>query len=83
MTSLIQRPDLDARIRATTEVLRSYRETDSMVHVRGLLELLADSYKEQLADVAAADLAKVQGALKQVTSLRDAVFGPSGLIPRL
>jgi hypothetical protein len=75
--------NLDEQIRAKTQVLRQYAETDSMVHVRGLLDLLDRSYKEQLADVAAADLAKTQGALKQVTSLRDAVFGPDGLIPRL
>ena len=75
--------NLDEQIRSLTKVLRAHRETDSMAHVRGLLDLLDRSYKEQLADVAAADLARVQGALKQVTSLRDAIFGPDGLIPRL
>lgn len=74
---------IDEQVRAKTQVLRQYAETDSMVHVRGLLDLLDRSYKEQLADVTAADLAKIQGALKQVTSLRDAVFGPEGLMPRL
>lgn len=74
---------LDEQIKAKTELLREYRETDALVHVRGLLELLERSYKDELADVAAADLARVQGALKQVTSLRDAVFGREGLIPRL
>lgn len=75
--------NLDEQIRSLTQILRTHRETDSMNHVRGLLDLLDRSYKEQLADVAAADLAKVQGALKQVTSLRDAIFGNEGLIPRL
>lgn len=75
--------NLDEQIRSLTQILRAHRETDSMNHVRGLLDLLDRSYKEQLADVAAADLAKVQGALKQVTSLRDAIFGNEGLIPRL
>ena len=74
---------IDEQVRAKTQILRQYAETDSMVHVRGLLDLLDRSYKEQLADVTAADLAKIQGALKQVTSLRDAVFGPEGLMPRL
>ena len=74
---------LDQQIVAKTAILRDLRETDSMNHVRGLLDLLDRSYKEQLADVAAADLARVQGALKQVTSLRDAIFGPNGLVPRL
>ena len=75
--------NLDEQIRAATQHLRALRETDSMNQVRGLLELLDKSYKEQLADVAAVDLAKIQGALKQVTSLRDAIFGQEGLIPRL
>lgn len=75
--------NLDEQIRSLTQILRAHRETDSMNHVRGLLDLLDRSYKEQLADVAAADLAKVQGALRQVTSLRDAIFGNEGLIPRL
>jgi hypothetical protein len=75
--------NLDERIRAKTKLLRDLRETTAMHHVRGLLDDLDSSYKEQLADVAAADLAKVQGALKQVTSLRDAIFGPDGLVPRL
>lgn len=79
----MQAPNLDEQVRAKTILLRQYAETDSMVHVRGLLDLLDASYKEQLADVSAADLAKVQGALKQVKSLRDAIFGPEGLIPRL
>ena len=74
---------LDQQIVAKTAILRDLRETDSMNHVRGLLDLLDRSYKEQLADVAAADLARVQGALKQVTSLRDAIFGPNGMVPRL
>jgi hypothetical protein len=74
---------LDEQIRDKTGVLRNYRETDAMVHVHGLLELLERSYKDELADVAAADLSRVQGALKQVTSLRGAIFGPPGMIPRL
>ena len=74
---------LDEQIRAKTGVLREYHETDAMVHVHGLLELLERSYKDELADVVAADLPRVQGALKQVTSLRGALFGSPGLIPRL
>lgn len=75
--------NIDEQIRAATQRLRALRETDSMTQVRGLLDLLDKSYKEQLADVAAVDLARIQGALKQVTSLRDAIFGQEGLIPRL
>lgn len=80
---MISRPNTTELIRAKTAILRQYAETDQMVHVLGLLDLLDASYKEQLADVSAADLAKVQGALKQVNSLRDAIFGPAGLLPRL
>ena len=75
--------DVIERIREKTILLRAYSETDPMIHIRGLLELLDISYKEQLADVAAEDLARVQGALKQVTSLRNALFGLDGQIPRL
>lgn len=75
--------DLHRQIIAKVGELRQYAPSDAMVHVRGLLDLLEASYKEQLADVAAADLAKVQGALKQVMCLRDAIFGVEGSVPRL
>lgn len=71
------------QIQEKTGILREYRETDAMVHVRGLLDLLERSYKDDLADVAAADLTRVQGALKQVMNMREAIFGREGMIPRL
>jgi hypothetical protein len=64
-------------------VVREYREGDALLHVLGLLELIELSYKERLADVAAEDLHKVQGALRQAKSLKEAIFGPPGSVPLL
>lgn len=62
-------------------VAHEFRGSDAMLHVCGLLESLEAGYKEQLADVAAADLSRLQGALKQVKHLRNAIL--HGTSPRL
>jgi hypothetical protein len=68
---------------AKVAAVREYREGDALLHVLGLLELIELSYKERLADVAAEDLHKVQGALRQAKSLKEAIFGLPGSVPLL
>lgn len=79
----MNKPTLHEQIVAKVAILREYREGEAMLHVLGLLDLVELSYKEQLADVAAEDLHKVQGALKQAKNLREALFGPPGSVPLL
>lgn len=71
----------DASIRAALALVREFQGSDVLVHVCGLLDELEAGYKEQLADVAAADLSRLQGALKQVKHLRKAIL--EGASPRL
>lgn len=81
---MISTPNIDRLIDDKTALLRKLAEGETLGHVRGLLELLDLSYKEQLADVAAEDLARVQGALKQVQAMHNAIFGSiEGQVPRL
>ncbi len=74
---------LDDRIREELSILREYEGSEVMVRICGLLSLIEDSYKEQLADVAAGDLHKLQGALKQARCLRGALTGEPGISPLL
>lgn len=74
---------LDQRIRDEVALLREYQGSEQMLQLRGLLVLIEDAYKEQLADVAAGDLLKVQGALKQTRALRESIFGSGAWSPLL
>jgi hypothetical protein len=75
--------DLNRMLEARAAIVAEMRSTEPVLHVLGLLELIELSYKERLVDVTAEDLAKTQGALKQVKLLHQAISGAQGVVPLL